>query len=81
MTGQLRTRVARLESRHVSPVGYASLVRRLNDADLDALHAILKRQVEREDRGERPDPGDTAAAARIEARYLRTATGRRSTRR
>lgn len=69
MKGRLDARVAKLEGRY-DLTDYAALVRRMTDEDLNELHVILKRQLEREERGEPPDPADSAAAARIEARYF-----------
>jgi hypothetical protein len=69
MSGRLETRVAKLEGHHRVP-DYAALVRRMTDEDLHALHAIFERKAERKKSGEPPDPADSAAVARIEARYL-----------
>ena len=69
MRGRLEARIAKLEGRY-DVTDYAALLRRMDDEDLDELFVIAKRQLEREERGEPPDPADSAAAARIKARYL-----------
>jgi hypothetical protein len=68
MKGRLDARVAKLEGRH-RVRDYAAMVRRMTDEDLVELHAIFNRQAEREKHGEPWDPADSAAAARITARY------------
>jgi hypothetical protein len=65
----LEARIAKLKGRY-DVTDYAALLRRMDDEDLDQLFVVARRQLELEERVEPPDPSDSAAAARIKARYL-----------
>jgi hypothetical protein len=67
--GRLEARIAKLKGRY-DVTDYAALLRRMDDEDLDQLFVVARRQLELEERVEPPDPSDSAAAARIKARYL-----------